>query len=114
MTHYMNLRPRPFDMIACEQKTFELRLYDEKRKTITPGDVIIFANTDIPDARLSVRVLKLHIFSSFAELYKTLPLDQCGYLPEEVSTADPADMEAYYSPDQQAHFGVVGIEIEII
>ena len=114
MTHYMNLHPHPFNMIACGQKTFELRLYDEKRKTIAPGDVIIFTNTELPDAKLSVRVLNLHVFSSFIELYKALPLEQCGYLPEDLSTADPTDMQAYYSPAQQAQFGVVGIEIEII
>jgi len=114
MTHYMNLQPRPFAMIACGKKTFELRLYDEKRKLIQPGDLIVFTNTTMPEETLSVKVKKLHIFPSFDELYKSLPLLSCGYLPEELPAASPKDMEAYYSPAQQAQHGVVGIEIEVI
>lgn len=34
MTHYMKLNPEPFDKIASGKKTIELRLYDEKRKTV--------------------------------------------------------------------------------
>jgi len=114
MIHYMNLRPRPFSMIAGGQKTIELRLYDEKRKSITPGNIIVFTNTDAPEQTLSVKVQRLHIFPSFMELYQSLPLEQCGYLPEELADADPRDMEAYYTPDQQAQYGVVGIEIQLL
>lgn len=114
MTHYMNLRPHPFSMIASGKKTIELRLYDEKRKLITPGNTIVFTNTEAPNQTLSVKVLKLHIFSSFKELYQALPLEQCGYLPEELSNASPKDMDRYYSPTRQAQHGVVGIEIKVI
>ena len=50
----------------------------------------------------------------FADLYAALPLEKCGYLPEEVATASPKDMEAYYTPAQQAEHGVLGIEIQVI
>lgn len=114
MTHYMNLNPGPFTMIASGKKTVELRLYDEKRKLIQPGDLIVFSNTQAREATLIVEVKRLHIFPSFDTLYKTLPLEQCGYLREELITAYPKDMEAYYSPAKQAQYGVVGIEIEVI
>ena len=32
MKHTMKLRPNPFRMILCGEKTYELRLYDEKRQ----------------------------------------------------------------------------------
>lgn len=113
MTHYMKLHNGPFSLIASRKKTIELRLYDEKRKLIHPGDLIIFTNTQAPENTLTVTVRELHIFPTFEELYKALPLEKCGYLPSEIPAASPKDMEAYYSPAQQAQFGVVGIEITL-
>lgn len=114
MTHEMNLRPRPFAMIARGEKTIELRLDDEKRRRIRVGDTIVFTNTAIPGEKLSVKVLDLHRFSSFAALYAALPLEKCGYTPEELKHASPKDMEAYYTPEQQEKYGVLGIEIRQI
>lgn len=113
MTHYMNLNPGPFAMIAAGYKTIELRLLDEKRSQIAVGDTLIFTNTDSAE-QLRCKVKALHVFASFAELYAALPLDKCGYFPEEIPTADPSDMDIYYSPEKQAKYGVVGIEIELL
>ncbi len=114
MTHYMKLNPRPFDSIAMGRKTIELRLYDEKRRQIKAGDTIVFTNTSDPGRQLRAAVKKLHIFRDFDELYKALPLNKCGYLPEELPHASPRDMEEYYSPAQQRQWGAVGIEIVLI
>ena len=113
MTHYMKLDLRPFDSIAAGRKTIELRLYDEKRRQIKAGDTIVFTNTSAPGRQLRAAVVKLHFFKSFDELYKALPLDKCGYLPEELPHASPRDMEGYYSPAQQRQWGAVGIEIQL-
>ena len=40
--HEMNLQEAPFRMIKNKTKTIELRLYDEKRRKIKPGDTIEF------------------------------------------------------------------------
>lgn len=112
MTHTMKLHPRPFEMIRGGQKTIELRLYDEKRRAICVGDTLVFAHSDASDQTITARVVALHIFPDFAALYAALPLDKCGYLPEELPTAAPADMDVYYSAEKQAKYGVVGIEIE--
>ena len=114
MTHYMNLHPQPFSMIACGTKTIELRLLDRKRKQIAVGDTIIFTNTADPTQTLTRRVKALHVFSGFDALYRSLPLDKCGYLTEEIATASAKDMELYYSAEEQARYGVVGIEIALI
>lgn len=112
MTHYMNLHPQPFSMIACGAKTIELRLLDEKRKLICVGDTLVFKNTQSADT-LSCTVKKLHVFANFDQLYKSLPLDKCGYWPHELKTASAKDMIAYYPPEKQAQYGVVGIEIAL-
>ena len=110
----MNLNPDPFALIASGKKTIELRLYDAKRQLIKPDNIIIFSNTQTPTETLSDKKKKLHTFRSFAELYQALPLEQCGYRPEELANANPKDMDIYYSPARQAQYGVVGIEIELI
>ena len=114
MTHYMNLQPQPFSMIACGKKTIELRLWDEKRQQISVGDILIFTNNADSSATLQCKVKALHIFPDFGELYRALPLLQCGYLTDELTTAAPEDMEAYYSKKQQEKYGVVGIELKVI
>ena len=113
MIHYMNLHPTPFRMIAKGQKTIELRLFDEKRKKIAIGDTLIFTNTENTDATITCVVKGLHIFTSFEELYRALPLDKCGYLPEELENASAKDMEEYYTAEEQMKYGVVGIELEL-
>ena len=112
MIHYMNLHPQPFSMIASGTKSIELRLLDEKRKSIRIGDTLVFSN-NADASTVSCTVKALHVFADFDELYQTLPLDKCGYLPHELETASAKDMEAYYPPEKQKNYGVVGIEIEL-
>ena len=111
MTHDMKLRREPFEKIKSGAKTVELRLYDEKRRAISVGDEIRFACVDGDEPPLRRRVTALHVFSSFAELYAALPLEKCGYSAEELESASPDDMNAYYSREEQSRFGVVGIEL---
>ena len=108
--HHMNLHVSPFEKIKSGEKTIELRLFDEKRQKIKAGDAIVFTNNTTGET-LTKTVAKLHRFDTFEELYKALPLLQCGYTAEDVDTAHPSDMEAYYSAEQQQKYGVVGIEL---
>ena len=75
------------------------------------GDTIVFT---CGEQSLATAVIALHRFSNFAALYQALPLDRCGYLPEELATASPADMDVYYSKEKQAIYGVLGIEITLL
>lgn len=109
-THNMKLFTFPFEMIKSGQKTIELRLYDEKRQLINVGDTIIFTSTQTGE-KLTAKVIKLHIFDSFKELYSALPLLKCGYTEKDIDTAHPSDMDAYYSIEEQNKYGVIGIEI---
>lgn len=113
MNHFMQLHPEPFMMIKKGEKTIELRLYDEKRRMINVGNSITFTNTDSGE-QLVAEVLALYRFDSFKELYIHLPLLKCGYTADDLSGADPADMDAYYSREEQKEYGVVGIELAVI
>ena len=88
----MKLDKEPFEKIKSGEKTIELRLYDEKRRKIRVGDIIVFTCRDGGE-RLARRVKALHVFADFRELYSSLDLLKCGYTPANVRAAKPGDME---------------------
>ncbi len=110
----MHLNKEPFEKIRNRYKTIELRLNDEKRRKISVGDVVKFSCKEYPSVILVAKVVCLHAFKDFEELYYALPLEKCGYAPEEVKTATPEDMKKYYSEDAVSKWGTLGIEIEFL
>ena len=111
--HKMKLQNLPFIAIKEGRKTIELRLYDEKRQQIHSGQLIEFTNIETNET-LKVKVIDLHIFDSFQQLYESMDLTLCGYTKEQSSTASYQDMNAYYSLEQQTNYQVVGIELEVL
>lgn len=114
MVHHMRLRREPFDKIQSGEKTIELRLFDEKRQDLEVGDEIVFSCVESEDDFFKAKIISLHVFDSFAELYKKLPLLKCGYTSENLHAASSKDMNRYYSIDEQEKYGVVGIELEAL
>ena len=112
MTHSMQLQPSPFEMIRNGTRTVGVRLYEEKRKKIQAGDIIEFTKT-VSRVVLQVKVLGLFVFDSFESLYSQLPLPECGYTKDDIDTASPDDMDAYYPKELQQKYGVVGIRIAL-
>lgn len=105
----MKLNNQPFKNIKSGTKTIELRLYDEKRKLLKENDIIEFTNRTT-DEKLCVKVIKLHCYNNFSELYKNFDKVSLGYKEDEIP--NPVDMDKYYSKQEQEKYGVVGIEIE--
>lgn len=114
MIHEMKLNKAPFLMIESGEKIYELRLFDEKRRLLSVGDTVVFTMSGDASRTLTVEVVALHRFASFEELYQALPLDRCGYRKDELTTASPSDMEAYYTKEKQKEYGVVAIEVALI
>lgn len=113
MTHFMSLAAEPFEQIASGNKTIELRLFDKKRQKINNGDIIVFTN--LSDHRqIFVKVVDLHIYDNFADLYNNLPLLKCGYTEENIQEAKPEDMLEYYPQEKQNQYKALGIEIVLI
>ena len=107
----MRLHKEPFELIKNGSKTIELRLYDEKRQMINIRDIITFENRSDGD-KIKVKVIALHKYPNFEELYKHFNKVSMGYKEDE--EANPKDMELYYSSEEQSKYGVVGIEVELI
>ena len=111
MTHQMKLVFSAFDKIAKGAKTIELRLNDPKRQKLKVGDIIMFACVS-NGKTLTAQVKGLHKFDTFEQLYNSLPLEKCGYDGEELETAHYTDMEQFYSKEEIARYGVLGIELK--
>lgn len=111
MVHKMKLQNNPFEMIKCGRKTIEMRLFDEKRSEIKIADVIEFTNIKSGEI-IKAKVLDLHKFSTFEELYNKFDKTKLGYKQNDIASAE--DMKQYYDVDKIKHYGVVGIEISLI
>ncbi|MBR3161346.1 MAG: ASCH domain-containing protein [Bacilli bacterium] len=109
MIHKMKLNDKPFNSIEEGTKTVELRLNDEKRQQLKVKDYIEFTNRET-SKKLLTEVIDLHKYPSFEELFKHFDKKDLGYDEDEV--ADPADMDEYYSKEEQDKYGVVGIKIK--
>ena len=111
MKHELRLHNEPFELIKQGTKTIEMRLYDEKRKLIKQNDIIEFTNR-ITGEKIKTKVIKIHLFNSFKELYNNFDNECLGYKYNEKK--DYKDMEKYYTKQEQCKYGVVGIEIKLI
>ena len=112
MIHKMRLQRSPFHKIRRGTKTIELRLLDEKRQKVQVGDQIEFTNLEDRTQKLLTRVVALHHFDSFEEMFRVLPAEAMGYSKGQIPKAE--DMEQYYSKEEQALYGVIGIELALV
>jgi ASC-1-like (ASCH) protein len=111
MLYEMKLNASPFTSVKLGKKTVEMRLNDEKRARIKVGDQIQFIHTET-GGKLLCLVVALYQYDSFDELYRRHDKISIGYREDERATPD--DMLAYYSAEKIAHYGVLGIGIEVI
>lgn len=114
MEFTMRLTEAPFEKLRDGSKKIELRLYDEKRQQIKIGDTILFISLKDPYDTVLTRVTDIYRFASFEDLYEVLPLEDLGYSAGEVATASSKDMDEFYSPEEQAQYGVVGFRLDLL
>jgi len=109
--HEMSLQPKYFDFIKDGTKRIELRLYDEKRRSIQLGDIIEFAKSD--DEKFKAEVIGLLRYNSFADLFEDFDIS----ILADSSMTKQELLEAlgeFYTEEKQAEFGVIGIRIELV
>ena len=109
--HEMNLQPKYFDFIKDGTKRIELRLYDEKRRSIQLGDIIEFEKSD--DEKFKAEVVGLLRYKSFADLFEDFDI---SILADSSMTKQELleVLGEFYSEEKQAEFGVIGIRIKLI
>jgi ASC-1-like (ASCH) protein/uncharacterized damage-inducible protein DinB len=110
MQHAMRLNPRPYEAIQSGRKRFEIRLYDEKRRTIALGDTLSFTRVGDSAGPLWMEVLGLRRYATFEELYRDIPpreIDCEGWSMADLLTST----YEIYSREQEAQYGALAIEI---
>ena len=110
--HMMHLSEEPFNWIKEGRKVVEIRLYDEKRKRIKEGDVIVFKKLN-GDEEIKVKVKALLRFKNFRDLFLFVPKN---YLAHESLSLDEQikRIRKYYSKDKEEKYGVLAIWFEVI
>ena len=107
----LHLNNEPFKSIKSGNKTIEMRLFDEKRRKLKKDNIIEFINR-VDEEVLYAKIIDLHIFKNFKELYNNFDKICLGYEINEI--ANPNDMNKYYFIEEQEKYGVVGIVIKLI
>ena len=109
MIHKMRLVDFAFNKIKTGIKDIEIRLNDEKRQLIEIGDTIEFTNLDTGEI-IDTEVIGLHKFDTFAELFNSFSHSRLGLNDSD----DESIMNSFYTLEEQAKYGVLGIEIKLI
>ena len=110
----MKLREEPLLQIKNGEKTVELRLYDEKRRTVEIGDEISFSKYENANDKILVRVMGLYREKSFLSLFASKKiLSDSGFF--DCSAEEAASlMRKYYSEEDEMKYGVLAIEFSLV
>lgn len=109
--HIMGLQSEPFEKIRSGKKTIELRLFDEKRKTIQLGDVIEFQKQPEKQETIRTEVVAFLRYKTFSELFDDFPVESFGGTDKESLLES---VHRFYAPEREQKETVVGIKIKLL
>jgi ASC-1-like (ASCH) protein len=99
-----------FSYIRDGVKTVEGRLCRDKWESLEPRDEILVTCVERPEEQILVQVVRTEKYKTFAEMIGTE-----GYqnvIPDAKNTEEAAaEYYKFYSKEDEAKFGVVGLEI---
>ena len=111
MIHELKLQPAPFNAITAGTKGIECRLYDEKRQQIQLGDTLIFKRNPELEQTISAEVIGLLRYPTFSALFADFSPQMFG--GESVEALEKL-IYSFYSKEDEANFGVLGIRIRLV
>ena len=110
-THVMGLQPEPFEKMRSGKKTIELRLFDEKRKTIQLGDIIEFQKQPEEQETVRTEVVALLRYKPFSDLFNDFPIENFGGIDK---TSVLESVHRFYTPEREQKETVLGIKIKLL
>lgn len=113
MIHEMRLNPDAFDKLRSGRTSIQLRLNDEKRKKLNAGDEILYIERETGQ-QFRTCIVGLHHALTFADLFKNISLQKCGFEPGATEEEAVAHMYTIYEPGEETALGVVGIELAVM
>ena len=107
----MELQNAYYNYMLKGTKRIELRLYDEKRKNIKIGDIIIITNAQTNE-EFEVKVVGLLQYSSFKEMFNDFDIE---ILADKSMTKEELmnELEKFYPIEKQKQYNVLGIRVEL-
>lgn len=108
MKHTMRLHSHPFELILQGNKTIETRLNDEKRRSISVGDIIEFVSREDASQSIEVRVTERLEYDTFEKLFDSHSAEDFGACNKE----ELHGIYQYYTKEQEKKWGVLGIVFE--
>ncbi len=113
MEHYMRLFKTPFNMIQSGYKTVEVRLNDDKRRTLKPNDTIHFTVLPEEDQSVTVTVEKLETYPTFKDMYTNISAKALGNDRGESIAEMVRNTYDIYRHEQEEKWGTVAIYIKL-
>lgn len=110
MEHIMKLQPGPFDSIRSGQKIIEVRLYDDKRREVELGDIIVFKRELEQTEIARAEVTGLLRYRTFIDLANDFPASCFGHADKEDLLKS---IYTFYTREQEQQYGVLGIRIRL-
>lgn len=107
----MSLRPEYYEMVVSGEKDIELRLYDEKRRKMNNGDIVLIYNASNRSDYIQAKITRLHIAKSFAELNTKISMPRTGFAS---LGALMSAISKFYDAEMESKYGIVGIELKVI
>lgn len=111
--HLMKLQKEQFEKVKNKSKIIEVRLFDEKRKKLKLGEIITFTNSDNENQKVKAKIINLHKFKYFSQLYSSFSISDFGYSNNTNKEKLLEIIYSIYSKEDEKKFGVLGIEFEI-
>ena len=110
MIHKMELERRWFEEMIKERKIVEGRLWDEKRKRIKVGHVIMFVSEN---ERIFAEVQSIRLYPNFKEMIVNEGLERV--LPGVETVEDAIKVyRKYYGEQEEYKYGVVALELRLL
>lgn len=106
----MKLDEKYYNYILNGTKEYEIRLNDEKRKSLKKGDLIKFYNNSNEGDYFISQVEELIYFNNFKEVVDSINMKSLSDKNES-----PSDflntLDHFYSKEEQEKYGVVAIKL---
>lgn len=102
-----------FEVVKNGTKRVEVRLYDEKRKTMKISDKLTFIKRPLLEEKIETKIIELKRFKKLEDLINNYEMKDIyieGFSKEEFIEL----LGRFYSKEEQEKYGFVAIEFEVI
>ena len=108
----LKLQPKYYNYMLHGTKRIEIKLYDEKRKTLNLGDSITFLKEPDLKESFQAKIIGLLRYENFEKIFQDFDI---SILADKSITKEVLrnELEEFYPKEKQEKYGVLGIRVEL-